>query len=168
MIPDYSVPEYYIDNLDVDVSPRVQDPIQGSVSLDFDMTDPKLSDAPSGFQCQTRMVFRIYERGKAPWESPELDKQDEPHGSIEVTAIVFVPGPQDEYREYHDSWSEGSYYDLDDDFIYHLESGILQYIVNPIGDLLENSYSGIVPRMRFSRREESESDEVDDTEGSEE
>jgi len=164
MISEYPVPEYYIDSLNIDVSPRVQNPIQGSVSLEFDMTNPQLVDDPEGFRCLAEIELRTYERGDAPWERDQTDETEEedPHGLIEVSAIVFLPGPQSEYQEYYDSWDNGSYHDLGDDFIYHLESGILQHIVTPIGDLLENSYTGIIPRMRFSQRADPEESDSDD------
>lgn len=170
MISGYPVPEYYIDSLDINVSPRIQNPIQGSVSLEFDMTNPQLSNDPAGFRCQTELEFRIYERGEAPWEreNPKDVDQEDPHGLIEVSAIVFLPGPKNEYQDYYDSWDNGSYYDLDDDFIYHIESGILQHIVNPIGNLLENSYTGLIPRMRFSRRDDGENSNEDVEEHSDE
>lgn len=150
MIPEYPVPDYYLRTLEIDMEPELEDTIIGSVSLDFEMTDPVVSAEPAGFKCEANLEFTLYVQGDAPWETSEDGEAGPPVGNVDVVADVFVPGDHDRYEQYYDSWADGEYQDMDAEFIHHLESGILENLLNPIGQLLSNSYNGLIPRMRFS------------------
>jgi hypothetical protein len=150
MIPEYPVPEYYLTDLDLDFEPRIGETVTGAVTLEFEIDNPEISSNPAGLMCESEFSFDLYVEGEAPWETDEEGDTPSPIGEVRAEADIFLPGPPDRYEDHYETWESETYESLDTDFIYHIESGILQHVVNPIGDLLSNSYSGIVPRMRFS------------------
>lgn len=159
MFDDLPVPEYYVESVDVDVEPREGETIPGQVAMDFEMSDPEHNEYAGGFRCRASLDMQLYTEENAPWQV-ESEEETERFGEASMETIVFVEGPQSRFEEYVEAWEKGGYEALDEEFVHHLESGILQHAISPIGDLLSNSYSGIVPRMVFTRRFEDRDSET--------
>lgn len=149
MIPDLSLPEYYVHSVAIGASPETGSAVVGEVSSGFDAFDPELSSDPEGLTCEAVLTLDLYSTDKAPWNVEET-ADSELFGSVEVETTVLVPGPQEQLEPYYHTWQSGEYSDVDTDFAHHLESGVVQHIVNPVGNLLGNSFSGVIPRMIFT------------------
>lgn len=164
MIPDLSLPEYYVRSVDIEADPDPGTTVVGEVSSGFDMFDPELSSDPEGFTCEAVLELELYPQEKAPWNVDDTEDSEE-FGRVEVHTTVFIPGQQEQLEPYYHTWQSGDYTDVDQDFSHHLESGLVQQILNPVGDLLENSFSGVVPRLFFTpsavngRSEKTDTDE---------
>lgn len=162
MIPDLPLPEYYINSVDINVTPTVGETVVGTVGSEFDIENPKFTSDPEGFQCSATLKLDLYADGKAPWQIDDPTK----FGDIEVDFLIHITESREAIEDYVDDWTaDSSYEDIDEDFIHHLESGILQHIIDPIGDILSNSYNGVVPRMIFTRSTAGESNESGETDG---
>lgn len=148
MIEGLEAPEYYIHSVDLEVNPTIGQREVGQVGMDFSMEDPKLNESPEGFSCQSILELELYREGGAPWEGEE-DSESE-FGEITIETTIFNPGDHSSFERYVEEWNEESYQKIDRQFAHHLESGILQNVINPIGDLLSNSFNGVVPRLIFS------------------
>jgi hypothetical protein len=148
MIPDLDLPEYYITSVDVNVEPEIGHTVQGQVSMSFDMSDPEMYEDPEGLFCEADLDLDLYREGEAPWQT--TDSENKPFGEIGIETIIFISGTRSEFEPSLSDWEEESYHDVDEDLKHHIESGILHQIVSPIGDLVENSFNGVVPRMIFS------------------
>ena len=147
MIADLALPEYYLESANIDISPTVGKTVSGVVASSLKLEQPTLTEAPEGFQCEASLTLLLFEDGKAPWQV-EDDEKPEKFGTIHADFLIFIPGEPTHLESYVDAWiSTGEYQSSEADFRHHLESGVLQYIMDPIGDLLETSYNGIVPRM---------------------
>lgn len=151
MIQDLPVPDYYVEGVDINVEPKEGETIPGQVAMDFEMSDPEYNEYAGGFRCQASLDMQLFTEGNAPWQV-EGEDDTEQFGEASMETVVFVPGPHSRFEEYIETWDANGYEALDEEFIYHLESGILQHVITPIGDLLSNSYSGVVPRMIFTPR----------------
>ncbi|WP_418282661.1 hypothetical protein [Halorubrum sp. DTA98] len=68
---------------------------------------------------------------------------------------ILVPGDHEDLSPYYETWDEGTYTDVDDAFIQHVESGVLHHVITPVGDLVEKSFSGIIPRMVITQPDDS-------------
>ncbi|WP_424005599.1 hypothetical protein ACOZ4I_20290 (plasmid) [Haloarcula salina] len=146
MIPDLSLPEYYITSVDIDATPTVGKTVIGSVGSEFDIENPTYTSDPEGFQCSASLKLDLYVDGKAPWQVEDPTK----FGEIEVDLLIHIPDEREKIESHVEDWSDDSpYEEVNEELRHHIESGILQYIIDPIGDLLSNSYNGIIPRMRF-------------------
>lgn len=158
MITELAVPKYYIKSVDVDVTPTVGETVIGTVGSTFEPSNPALTNDPQGFQCDAELVFNLYERGKTPWDGTD-DSTVKKVGDFQTEFRIHIPDETNKIRPYVSGWlNSNDYADVDDEFRVHLESGILQHIITPLGDLLESSYNGIVPRMILSyTRDEPES-----------
>ena len=155
MIQELSLPEYYLESVDVDVSPRIGERVIGVVGTNLELENPSIIQDPTGFQCSGTLLLQLYEKGKAPWEVEDSSQTLE-FGTVETEFVIYISGDESTLLNYTQEWIEMGEYDLaNPDFKTHLESGILQYVIDPIGKLLETSYSGIVPRITFPSGEES-------------
>lgn len=149
MISEFPVPEYYVKSVDMNIAPRVGQTIVGQVGSELEMSTPTLVNGPEGFQCHLSLELSLYDDGGAPWQV-DKDASIVEFGDIKIQAIVFLSGSHTQYRDYYETWSDGTYSDVDKEFARHLESGILQHLVNPFGELTDRSFNGLVPRMIFS------------------
>jgi len=149
MIPNLSLPEYYVRSVDIEVGPSLGTTVVGEVSSGFDVFDPELSSNPEGLACEAVLELELYPEEKAPWNVEDTANIEE-FGYAEVQVAVLIPGPQEQLEPYYHTWQSGDYTDVDHEFCHHLESGLVQHIVNPVGDLLDNSFNGVIPRMFFT------------------
>lgn len=156
MIPSLEPPTYHVASLDVSVSPEVGRVVQGHVQVDIEMHSPDLSVEPEGFVCRSDMSLDLH-HGAYPWHGNDGPST---FGEVAVETVVFVPGTRSDLRTYHDRWADGEYTDMDDAFVDHLESGILSHVMNPIASVLDGTFEGVVPRIRFTR--EPRPDETDE------
>lgn len=149
MIPELAPPQYYVTSVDMDVTPSVGETIVGSVGSTFELSEPRITTDPDGFQCQADLSLSLYERGYAPWD---VDNDSVTmFGEIDTSFLIHIPGEHESLENYVTAWQESDgYYDLDVEFRHHVESGVLQYIIAPVGEMLENSYDGVIPRIVFS------------------
>jgi hypothetical protein len=143
MIPDISIPEYYIESLDLNANPEPSETTVGHVTVEFEMHSPELFDEPEGFASQLELSLELFE---GEWTND--DKKE--FGNVDVEGIVFVEGSRDSLDTFHSQWTEGSYTDMDGEFIDHIESGILPKLLVPVANLVNNSFDGVLPRMRFT------------------
>lgn len=149
MISDLPLPEYYVRSFDVDVNPTVGETIIGAVGIEFELENPEYIQEPPGFQCDAHLEMELYIDGNAPWQSDEEDV--ELFGSAVTDFLIYLPENGANINEYVQAWVDnGSYHDLDGEVQHHLESGVLQYIIDPLGDMLANSYNGVTPRMMMT------------------
>ncbi|WP_265112268.1 hypothetical protein [Halosolutus halophilus] len=146
MISSLELPEYYITSVNIDISPELGQTIQGQVSSQFEVTNPELIEEPDGLTCEAKLELDLYQEGDAPWQVSESETPEE-FGRIEANTYIFIPGEHDNFKPNYQRWEDGSYYDVDSEFRQHLESGVLHRIITPIGDLVGNSFNGVVPRM---------------------
>lgn len=151
MIGDLPVPEYYAEGVDIDVEPKAGETTPGQVSMDFEMSDPEYNEHAGGFRCRASLDMQLFVEGNAPWQVEDEDRTEQ-FGEASMETILFVAGPKSRFDEYIETWENSGYESLDEAFVHHLESGILQHVISPIGDLLSNSYSGVVPRMMLTKR----------------
>ncbi|WP_254547207.1 hypothetical protein [Halomarina pelagica] len=152
MIPSFELPEYYLKSVDIDVSPTVGETVIGVLGSNLQVEPPIFEEDPEGFQCEASLSLHLFHNGKAPWQVDE-EKAEERFGTVDTEFIIHIPGEMATFVPYVDEWiTTEEYQDADQKFRDHLESGILQYILDPIGELLENSYNGIVPRISFTSR----------------
>jgi len=149
VIPELSVPEYYVRSVDIEAEPDIGTAVVGEVSSGFDVFAPELSSDPEGLTCEAHLSLELYPTDKAPW-NVENTTDSEEFGSADVQTTILIPGPQEQLEPYFHTWQSGDYSDVGYDFSHHLESGLVQHIVNPVGNLLGNSFSGIIPRMVFT------------------
>ncbi|KTG11386.1 hypothetical protein AUR64_03785 [Haloprofundus marisrubri] len=149
MIPTLELPEYYLESVDMDVSPTVGETVVGVLGSNLQVESPTLKDEPEGLQCEAALSLQLFYNGKAPWQVDE--EVEERFGTVDTEFVIYVPGEESQFEPYIEEWlSTEEYKAADREFRHHLESGILQYILDPIGELLENSYNGIVPRIAFT------------------
>jgi len=156
MIQDIPLPEYYLESVDIDVSPQIGESVIGVVGTNLELKNPALESDPAGFRCDGTLLLQLFEKGQAPWEVDNFDESSK-FGTAETKFVIYIPSTDSPLDDHVDKWIDGGEYsELDADFKTHLESGILQYIIDPIGTLLETSYSGIVPRVTFTPPSEDE------------
>ncbi|QCC49472.1 hypothetical protein [Halobellus limi] len=146
MIPDLELPEYYVESVDIDITPEVGHTVHGQVSSQFTVQNPELCEDPAGLTCEAELELDLYRDGDAPWQISDPDDADE-FGHIHALTQIFIPGEPDEFSPHYEEWNNGSYRDVDREFMQHLESGILHQVISPLGDLVGNSFNGVVPRM---------------------
>lgn len=150
MINTLPLPDYYLESVDIDVSPTVGETVIGVVGSSLELADPTLHEGDNGFECEATLSLQLFVDGHAPWQLDD-DESGETFGDVETTFRIHVPGSESELKPHVAEWIETEDYGVvDREFRHHLESGILQYIIDPIGELLENSYNGIIPRIAFT------------------
>lgn len=158
MIQDIPLPEYYLESIDIDVSPQIGESVIGVVGTNLELSNPSIEAEPPGFRCDGTLLLQLFEKGQAPWEVDDFEKSSQ-FGIAEIEFVVYISSTHPIIKENVEPWIDGEVYsELDTDFKTHLESGILQYIIDPIGKLLETSYSGLVPRVSFTPPSEDELD----------
>lgn len=158
MIAELELPEYYLESVDIDVSPTVGETVMGVMGSNLELETPSLDDDPKGFHCEASLSLTLFYNRAAPWQV-ENEEEIEEFGTVETRFRIYLLGEPDELEPYVDEWiSTGEYRAVDSEFRHHLESGILQYVIDPIGELLENSYSGIVPRIALTHMATNEGD----------
>lgn len=158
MIQNLTLPEYYINSVEIDVTPTVGETVIGTVGSEFDIEKPTFTAEPDGFQCTASLTLELYVDGKAPWQVDEPTK----FGDVDVEFLIHIPESRAEIEGYLGDWADGDpYTEMDEEFRHHIESGILQYIIDPVGDMLSNSYNGIIPRMHFTRPHTQDGEETD-------
>jgi len=162
MIADLSLPEYYVRSVNIEANPNLGTTVVGEVSSEFNVFDPELSSDPEGLTCEAELNLDLYPREKAPWNVDEMADSEE-FGYVEIQTAVLIPGPQEELEPYYHTWQSGEYTDVNREFSHHLESGLVQHIVNPVGDILGNSFSGVIPRMMLTASVASDSSEEPNT-----
>ena len=150
MISDLELPEYYLKSVDIDASPTVGETVVGVIGSNLQLETPSLDNDPTGFHCEASLSLGLFYDGEAPWQV-DTDDEVEKFGTVETQFLIYLPGDPDKLEPYVDKWvSTGEYRAVDSAFRHHLESGILQYVIDPIGELLANSYNGIVPRISLT------------------
>lgn len=158
MIQDLPLPKYYLENVDIDVAPQIGETIIGVMGTNVAFENPRMGENPGGFRCDGKLSLHLYRSGETPWEVDDEDEIDK-FGSVETEFTIHIPSESAIVKEHTEEWIETKEYSaVDSAFRTHLESGILQYIIDPIGKLLETSYSGIVPRISFSHSSTEESE----------
>jgi len=148
MIQELGIPEYHIQSIDIDVEPTIGDTVVGLVFSTIEVTNPEIREEPSGLVCEASIELELH-----PQREVENDNLESLYGTIEADLMIFIPGDIDTLGPYASQWEKESYEELDNDFIRHVESGILEDVLNPIGDLLSASFRGIVPWMQLTPRE---------------
>jgi len=145
MIPELGVPEYHVQSVDIDAEPTPGTTVVGVVVSTIEIQNPERQDDPAGLVCEASIELELHLQKEV--EDENFDNQ---FGSIEVDLLIFIPEEDDELAEYVSEWKEHGYEELDHKFIRHVESGILEDVLNPIGDLLSPSFRGIVPWMQLT------------------
>ncbi|MFC6974788.1 hypothetical protein ACFQL1_09005 [Halomicroarcula sp. GCM10025709] len=77
-------------------------------------------------------------------------------GDIAVDFRIILPEDRDSIEEHLETWQEDGYHELDSDFRFHLESGIGTEIMNPLSDLIDDSFRGLLPYTRFTPEADAE------------
>jgi hypothetical protein len=150
----FSLPEYYIQSVNIDMSPIISETVIGTMGTNIQIEEPFLDNNPKGFQCEVALSLHLFSEGEAPWQTEDTN---EPFGTVDVEFVTYVPDEPNVIEPHIEDWiSTGEYRTATHDFRHHIESGILQYIINPIGTLVETTYTGMIPRIAFTPTEQTE------------
>jgi len=148
-------PQYYVQSLELELDPNLNDIDFGGSSLDFEVDDSpeyRKKDDELLFEANLGLEFNCY---PASFHDTTRDTEDEV-GSADIEVLVVLEGDEKEFEDYVSVWNEDGYRAVDWDFRYHIESGFITDVFSPIADVVDNSFRGVLPGLAFTEPPTSE------------
>lgn len=140
---------------DVDLSLTDTDPYNiedGAVGVEFTPGSEPTYDAELSALIGTAILeIELYRHDGSGRPTPETGHDpDAKLGEISATFRLIVPGDEEELEAIASTWRDEGYLALSEEIRFHLESGIGTEIMNPLSDLVDNSFRGLLPHTRFT------------------
>lgn len=152
---------YQVTSVDLSLdNPDLSDIEDGAVKVDFQAgSEPEYDDELDALVGAATLNIDLYSHdgmGRPPQGT--IGDPDAKLGDISVTFRIILEGNSDTLTTIVTTWQENGYTALDSDTRFHLESGIGTEIMNPLSDLIDSSFRGLLPHTRFTQGTLDESD----------
>lgn len=146
---------YQVTSVDLNLNePNLADIEDGAVKVDFQPgSEPEFDEELGALVGRATLDIELYSHdgvGRPPQGT--VGDPDARLGDISVTFRIILEEEEDddEIEDIVATWRDDGYLDLDSDTRFHLESGIGTEIMNPLSDLIDSSFRGLLPHTRFT------------------
>jgi len=140
---------------DVDLSLTDSNPYNiedGAVGVEFTPgSKPTYNSELDALIGTATLEIELYRHDGSGRPTPETSQDpDAKLGEISATFRLIVPGDEEELESIASTWRDEGYSELGEETRFQLESGIGTEIMNPLSDLVDNSFRGLLPHTRFT------------------
>jgi hypothetical protein len=141
-------PEFYITEVDLSLDVEPGEIYFGITEYELEIDEePKFTKEKRELETEFTLSGVL---NKYPRPIQDTNQNEEEVGDFEVEAIITVHGDETEFEDYLEVWKDEGYKSLPGDFRYHIESGFMTEVLSPIAGLVDNSFRGILPGLRFT------------------